>query len=91
MPRSDLTFNDQGVENIAKLVFKGMQGSQMRQSSTVSKDALRSWTKAIMDKKYPGKKFSEKHFERGFAAMDVNKDGLIDFDDIQLIVMKKVK
>ena len=25
-PQSSLTFNDQGVKNIAKLVFKGMQG-----------------------------------------------------------------
>ena len=25
-PQSSLTFNDQGIENIAALVFKGMQG-----------------------------------------------------------------
>ena len=25
-PQSNLTFDDQGIENIAKLVFKGMQG-----------------------------------------------------------------
>ena len=34
--RSSLEFDDQGVENIAKLVFKGLKGGQNK-SDTVSK------------------------------------------------------
>ena len=63
----------------------------MRPCNLISKNDLRVWTKAIMAKKYPDKEFSEKHFEKGFDTMDVNKDGKIDIEDIRLIVMKKVK
>ena len=91
LPRSDLTFDDQSVSNIASLVFKGMQGSQARHSDRISKDDLRTWTKAIMQKKYPDKEFNEKYFEKGFARIDVNKNGKIDINDIRQIVKKKVK
>ena len=46
-----------------------------------------------MELKYPDKKhqFSEKAFEKGFKLLDVNKDGQLDFEDIRIIVEKKVK
>ena len=44
-----------------------------------------------MEKKHPGKPFHEENFEKGFACMDVNKDGKLDVDDIKLMVLNKVK
>ena len=44
-----------------------------------------------MEKKYPGKKFSEEAFEQGWMKLDVTRDGKINIDDIRLIVERKVK
>ena len=90
MPRNSLEFDDDGVDSIAKLVFKGMKGPASS-STVLTKDDIRKWTKTIMEKKFPGKPFSEKHFERGFKTLDTNKDGKIKFDDIRSVVLKKVQ
>ena len=52
---------------------------------------MRTWTKAILLKKFPGVPFSEEDFQIGFSALDTNKDGKINIDDIRDITMKKVK
>ena len=35
--------------------------------------------------------FSEKHFERGYKHLDLNKDGKIRLDDIRKVVLHKVQ
>ena len=90
MPRNSLEFDDDGVDSIAKLVFNGMKGPTSS-STVLTKDDIRKWTKSIMEKKFPGKAFSEKHFESGFKTLDSNKDGKIMLDDIRSVVLKKVK
>ena len=87
--RCDLEFDDQGVENISKLVFNGMKSNP--QANELTKKDLRNWTKTIMAMRHPGKEFSEENFEKGFARMDVNKDGKVNLEDIRIIVLKKVK
>ena len=67
-----------------------MKGNNPNASDLTIAD-LRTWTKAIMDKKYPDKPFSEENFLKGFARLDVNKDGRINIEDIKIIVLKKVK
>ena len=62
--RCDLEFDDQGVENIAKLVFNGMKSQPT--STELTKKDLRNWTKAIMAMKHPDKEFNEANFEKGF-------------------------
>ena len=89
--RSALEFDDKGVNNIAKLVFNGMKANPTNSTNDLTREDLRMWTKAIMDKKYPGKEFNEANFEKGFSRMDVNKDGKINIEDIKIIVLKKVK
>ena len=91
IPQSSLTFNDQGIKNIAKMVFKGMQSAQATPSNKLTKADMRAWTKAIMEKKHPNIKFSEKAFEKGFREFDSNDDGNIYFENIKKVVEKKVK
>ena len=88
--RSNLEFDDQGVENISKLVFKGMKGCHNK-TGVVSKHEIKTWTKQIMSKKYPNREFDESMFEEGFKRLDVNKDGTISLEDIVLIVRNKCK
>ena len=90
-PQSSLTFNDESIRNIAALVFKGMQGEQAWKSSDLRKQDIKAWTKKILHKKHPGKKFSEEAFEQGWMKLDVTRDGKINIDDIRLIVERKVK
>ena len=90
-PQSSLTFNDENIRNIAALVFKGMQGEQAWKSSQLEKHDIKAWTKKIMEKKHPGKKFSEEAFEKGWLKLDVTRDGKINYEDIRVIVEKKVK
>ena len=52
--RSNLEFDDQGVDNIAKLVFNGMRGGD-HSKSVLNKSDMRTWTKTIMELKHPGK------------------------------------
>ena len=63
----------------------------VKRNGNLSKDDLRTWTKAILSKKYPGVPFCEKSFEQGYRLMDKNKDGLINIEDIKDIVKDKVK
>ena len=72
-----MEFDDNNIENIAKLVFNGMRFSENR-SGELSKNELKTWTKAIMAKKHPNMKFDEKMFEKGFSLLDVNKDGFVN-------------
>ena len=44
-----------------------------------------------MEKKHPGIPFSEKMFEKGFARLDVDKDGKITLNDVKIITLAKVK
>ena len=46
-PRESLEFNDDGVDNIAKMVFKGMKGPSSSKE-VLTKDDIRKWTKTIM-------------------------------------------
>ena len=85
-----MEFDDQGVENISKLVFKGMKGGQNK-SGVISKQEIKTWTKQIMAKKYPNREFDESMFEMGFSKLDVNNDGKISLEDIKLIVLNKCK
>ena len=85
-----MEFNDQSVENISKLVFKGMKGGQNK-SGVISKQEIKTWTKQIMAKKYPNREFDESMFEMGFSKLDVNNDGKISLEDIKLIVLNKCK
>ena len=89
--RSDLSFDEKNVENIAKLVFNGMKGMRAHPQGELSQDDLRKWTQAILSKKHPDVKFDEANFQKGFRKLDANKNGVIEFEDIKLIVMKKVK
>ena len=59
--RCDLEFDDEGVENISRLVFKGMRNNPNQ--TDLGKDDLRRWTKAIMAKRNPEMEFSEEMFE----------------------------
>ena len=52
--RCSLEFDDQGVDNIAKLVFNGMRGGD-HSKTTLCKNDMRTWTKQIMEKRHPGK------------------------------------
>ena len=72
-------------------MFKGIQGSQSSTNTQLSKNDLRTWVKSVMEMKYPNEKFDEKAFERRFARMDVNKDGMLGVSHIKKVVMKKVK
>ena len=72
------------------MVFNGMRGPSSSPGA-LTKDDMRKWTKEIMQKKFPDKKFDEKTFESGFRRLDSNKDGLIHLDDIRGIVLKKVQ
>ena len=60
-----MEFDDQGVENVSKLVFKGMKVGQNK-SGVISKYDLKTWTKQILAKKYPNREFDESMFEQGF-------------------------
>ena len=91
IPQSDLTFNDQGIKNISKMVFKGMQSVQIKPSDKLTKDDMRAWTKTILSKRYPDAEFSEETFEKGFRRFDTNGDGNIYFENIKKIVELKVK
>ena len=45
----------------------------------------------MLAKKFPGVPFDEEAFEKGYATLDNNKDGLINHEDIKNIVEAKVK
>merc|ERR1712183_272599 len=73
--RFNLEFDNNSVDNISAMVFKGMR-SGSNQSDTLTRDDLRVWTKAIMVKKHPNLEFDEKAFEKGFQSLDQDKDGI---------------
>ena len=56
--RNDLEFDDQSVDDISKLVFNGMKGSQ-NTTGELTKNELKTWTKQIMAKMYPNREFDE--------------------------------
>ena len=85
---NDLEFDEDAVERITHKVYNGMDTNR---KGVLTQEDLRSWTKAILHKKYPGVPFSEEHFQLGFSAMDTTKDGKVDIDDIYLITLNKVK
>ena len=62
----------------------------VKRKGVLSKEDLRTWTKAILSKKYPGVPFDEESFEQGYRLMDSNKDGLINVEDIKEMVKAKV-
>ena len=57
----------------------------------ISKEDLKSWTKAILNKKFPGVPFDEEAFEKGYNRMDTNKDGIISREDVRIITINKLK
>ena len=87
--RHSLAFDNQNVENIAAMIFKGMKNTRTNPSE-LTKDDLRAWTKAILKKKHPGVQFSEEHFLKGFQKLDSNKDGILNIEDLKIIVLEKV-
>ena len=88
--QSALEFDDHSVDNIAALVWNGMRGNDPKKEF-ITKNDMRVWTKKIMEKKHPGIPFSEKMFEKGFARIDVDKDGKITLNDVKIITLAKVK
>ena len=85
-----LTFDDEGVDRVAKKVFAGMK-TVPTDKNNITKHEMRNWTQIIGRKKCPGKPFDEEAFERGFQKLDWNKDGTIGFDEIKNMVLKKVQ
>ena len=88
--RHSLEFDDTNVDNISKLVFNGMKNSENR-TGQLSKEELKTWVKVIMAKKCPDKNFNDEMFEKGFRRMDMNKDGVVNIEDIKLIVRNRCK
>ena len=62
-----------------------------KHKETLSKDDMRMWTKKMLELKYPNIPFNEENFQKGFAHMDVDKNGKLTIKDIKLIVLAKVK
>ena len=66
-----------------KLMLCSMGSKNDRQ---ISKTELRDFTTMLMTKCYSKQKFDEENFERGYAKLDRDGKGFVDFDQIKDLV-----
>ena len=78
------------INKTAEKIFKDMKLGDSKKITVLTKADLRAWTKMMMKKNEPAKKFNEQTFSRGFDLIDRDGDGYLDIDDLKNLVRKKV-
>ena len=74
---------EDGVDRIAMRLFKSIDTDG---KGFLDKKAFRNYTMELLTKLRPSENFDYRAFELGFKKLDVNGDGMINYNEIRSLV-----